>query len=81
MSRTTRCYDVSGQLRERGWLVPAYTFPENREDLDVLRIVVRAGMSMDMGDLLLAQLKEQTEELQELTSPLPDARKKQSFAH
>ena len=33
-------FDVSDRLRERGWLVPAYTFPPNREDLAVLRIVV-----------------------------------------
>ncbi len=26
-------FDVSNALRERGWLVPAYTFPENRTDL------------------------------------------------
>ena len=47
-------FDVSERLREHGWLVPAYTFPENRQDLSVLRIVVRAGMSLDMADMLLA---------------------------
>jgi glutamate decarboxylase len=46
-------FDVSARLREHGWLVPAYTFPENRQDLAVLRVVVRAGMSHDMADLLL----------------------------
>ena len=30
-------FDVSRRLREAGWLVPAYTFPPNREDLSVLR--------------------------------------------
>ena len=30
-------FAVSRKLRERGWQVPAYTFPENREDLAVLR--------------------------------------------
>ena len=44
-------FDVSAHLRQRGWLIPAYTFPENRQDLSVLRIVVRAGMSLDMADL------------------------------
>ena len=43
-------FDVSDRLRERGWLVPAYTFPENRQDLSVLRIVVRAGMHLEMAD-------------------------------
>jgi glutamate decarboxylase len=64
-------YDVSGRLRERGWQVPAYTFPEHREDLAVLRIVVRAGMTHDMADLLLADLRNLTEYLESLQAPLP----------
>jgi glutamate decarboxylase len=46
-------YDVSIRLRERGWIVPAYKFPKNRDDLNVLRIVVRNGFSRDLADLLL----------------------------
>ena len=38
-------FDVSNALRERGWLVPAYTFPKNREDLAALRVVVRRGFT------------------------------------
>ena len=64
-------FDVSDRLRERGWLVPAYNFPENRQDLSVLRIVVRAGMHLEMADKLLDFLGEQTEELQSLSGPLP----------
>jgi glutamate decarboxylase len=65
-------FDVSARLREQGWLVPAYTFPENRQDLSVLRVVVRAGMSYDMASLFLAGLRKQTAALESLTSPLPD---------
>ena len=76
-------FDVSAHLRQRGWLIPAYTFPENRQDLNVLRIVVRAGMSLDMADLLLAHIGEETDALEALESPLP--RRKggplQAFAH
>ena len=50
-------FDVSERLRERGWLMPAYSFPENRQDLDALRIVVRNGISRDLADLLVADLK------------------------
>ena len=75
-------FDVSDRLRSRGWLVPAYTFPENREDLSVLRIVVRAGMSLDMADLLLGHLRELTDELESLDAPLPHpGEAKQAFAH
>jgi glutamate decarboxylase len=76
-------FDVSDRLRQRGWLVPAYTFPENRQDLSVLRIVVRAGMTMDMADHLLAYLREQTEFLESLNEPLPDQEhaKRTAFSH
>jgi glutamate decarboxylase len=74
-------FDVADKLRERGWLVPAYTFPENRQDLAVLRIVVRAGMSHDMADLLLADLRDRTEFFESLTAPLPRPAETQPFAH
>ena len=64
-------FDVSDRLRQHGWLVPAYTFPENRQDLSVLRIVIRAGMNQDMADLLLEHLREETEFLESLEAPLP----------
>jgi len=50
-------FDLSERLRDRGWLVPAYTFPRNREDLAVLRIVVRDGFSRDLADMLLQDLR------------------------
>jgi glutamate decarboxylase len=50
-------FDVSTQLREGGWIVPAYTFPKDREDLSVLRIVVRNGFSRDLADLFLADVE------------------------
>jgi glutamate decarboxylase len=76
-------FDVSDRLREHGWLVPAYTFPANREDLSVLRIVVRAGMNHDMAELLLNDLREETEFLCSLRSPMParDPDKRKAFAH
>ncbi len=42
--------------REHGWLVPAYTFPKNREDLAVLRCVCKEGFTRDMADMLLGHL-------------------------
>ena len=81
--RNYTVFDVADKLRERGWLVPAYTFPENRQDLSVLRIVVRAGMTLDMADLLLDQLREQTADLESLTAPLPraSAAPREAFSH
>jgi glutamate decarboxylase len=76
-------FDVSDRLRQNGWLVPAYTFPENRQDLSVLRIVVRAGMTDVMADLLIEHLREQTIFLECLDGPMPgqDPEKRKAFAH
>ncbi len=76
-------FDISDKLRQRGWLVPAYTFPPNRQDLSVLRIVVRAGMTRDMADDLLEFLGEITEFLESLDAPLPapGVEKRTAFSH
>jgi glutamate decarboxylase len=74
-------FDVSDRLRQNGWLVPAYTFPENRQDLSVLRVVIRAGMTHEMADRLLDDLRKQTEFLESLDGPLPSERQHEAFAH
>jgi glutamate decarboxylase len=66
-------FDVSRRLRERGWQVPAYSFPKNREDLSVLRIVVRNGFSHDLAALFLADLERLMPELKEQTTPMDKA--------
>ena len=50
-------FDLSDKLRERGWLIPAYTFPKNREDLAVCRIVCKEGFSRDMADALMQDVE------------------------
>jgi glutamate decarboxylase len=62
-------FDVSRRLRERGWLVPAYTFPANRNDLAALRIVVRNGFTHDLADMLLADLRRLLPELRSQPGP------------
>ena len=46
-------FDLADRLRTRGWLVPAYTLPPNREDLAIQRILVKHGFSRDLANLLL----------------------------
>ncbi len=74
-------FDLSLALRERGWQVPAYTFPENRTDLAVLRVVVRRGFTHDMADLLLADVKRQLKRLEQQQAPTHDATSATAFAH
>ncbi|HKI93148.1 MAG TPA: glutamate decarboxylase [Gaiellaceae bacterium] len=74
-------YDVSDQLRQRGWLVPAYAFPPDLEDVHVLRIVVRNGFSRDLARLLLADLRRAIERLGRLDRPLPPIDHPGGFHH
>jgi glutamate decarboxylase len=64
-------FHVSKEMRSKGWLVPGYTFPENRQDLSVLRVVVRNGFSHDLGDLFLSDLTDAVKYLSSLSAPLP----------
>ena len=74
-------FDISERLRGRGWLVPAYTFPENRQDLAVLRIVVRNGFGRDLADLLIADIKKSVAYLESLEAPLPPDPSPHNFRH
>ncbi|MDH6118656.1 glutamate decarboxylase [Kitasatospora sp. GAS204B] len=76
-------FDVSRRLRERGWQVPAYTFPDNRTDLSVLRVVCRNGFTTDLADLLLSDLTHLLPELQGQPGPLQDrgVEPKSAFHH
>ena len=74
-------FDVSNALRERGWQVPAYTFPENRTDLAALRVVVRQGFGHDMADLLVADLERQLPRLQAQPAPVHGSATGATFHH
>ena len=67
-------FDLSDRLRQRGWQVPAYTFPEDMTDTEVMRIVIRNGFSMDLANLLLDDLRLQVRILEHhpQTQPPPE---------
>ncbi len=50
-------YELSDRLRQRGWLVPAFSLPPNVQDVVVMRVMVRQGFSMDMAELLIKDMK------------------------
>ena len=74
-------FDVSERLRDRGWLVPAYTYPENRQDLAALRIVVRNGFSRDLADLLITDLRRHLDYFAKFPAPLPRSNEGEAFSH
>lgn len=62
-------YDLQALLQQSGWMVPAYSMPKNIEDMTVMRIVIRQGMSRDMADMLLKDIENGVAELEKLKYP------------
>lgn len=50
-------FAVAHQLRERGWVVPAYTMAPHSENLKLMRVVVREDFSRSRCDLLVKDIK------------------------
>ena len=64
-------FDLQDKLMQSGWMVPAYTMPKDIEDMVVMRIVVRQGMSRDMADMLIDDIRNAVAELEKLEYPTP----------
>ncbi|MDN4613967.1 glutamate decarboxylase [Leifsonia sp. F6_8S_P_1B] len=72
-------FQVSHELRARGWQVPAYTMPPDAQDLGVLRIVVRDGFNADLASDLVRDIRAVCAEL---AAPEPaSSRQRSHFAH
>ena len=50
-------FAIAHQLRERGWVVPAYTMAPHSEKLKMMRVVVREDFSKSRCDLLVTDIK------------------------
>jgi glutamate decarboxylase len=77
-------FDLSDRLRTRGWLVPAYTLPDDLTSTAVMRIVVRNGFSRDLADVFLADLRRHCRALAahpQAHTPLAPEPFRQGFAH
>ena len=64
-------YDLQDKLMQSGWMVPAYSMPKNIEDMVVMRVVIRQGMSRDMADMLITDIRNAVAELEKLEYPTP----------
>jgi glutamate decarboxylase len=51
-------FSLADRLRVRGWQVPAYTLPAHCQERVVQRILVRHGVSRDLAELLLDDLRQ-----------------------
>jgi glutamate decarboxylase len=74
-------YHLSDRLRGRGWLVPAYPMPADLQDVTVQRVVVRNGLSRDLAEAFLADLRAEVDYLDALSAPMPAAAPRPGFHH
>jgi len=51
-------FDLSNKLREKGWIIPAYTLPPNAEKIAIMRMVVKENFSRDMCEMLFKDIEE-----------------------
>lgn len=57
-------FQLSDKLRERGWIIPAYTLPPHAEHVELLRVVVRNDMSRTKIDTLIGHIDDAFETLE-----------------
>jgi glutamate decarboxylase len=57
-------YDLTEQLRMRGWQVPSYPLPPERDDTTIQRVLVRHGIGRDKICLLVDDIKRSLERLE-----------------
>ncbi len=63
-ARPYSVFDISSELRQRGWIVPAYTMAPDAEEVAVLRVVVKENFSRDLADMLASDLARSVEHLE-----------------
>lgn len=56
-------FKLSAKVRERGWIIAAYTLPADAESVAIMRVVVKENFSRDMADLLYKDILEACNEL------------------
>jgi glutamate decarboxylase len=54
-------YDLSDRLRDRGWQVPTYRMPANRQQMAIQRVVVRNGFTHDLAGMLVRDIQRHLE--------------------
>jgi len=70
-------FAVAHQLRERGWVVPAYTMAPHSEGLKMMRVVVREDFSRSRCDALIQDIKLAVDTLEKMDKAKLDIHKEQ----
>jgi glutamate decarboxylase len=58
-------FDVSNKVREKGWILSAYSMPPDAQEINTLRIVVRPHLNRDVCEILANDIQEACEYLEQ----------------
>lgn len=73
-------FALAHQLRERGWVVPAYTMAPHSEQLKLMRVVVREDFSKSRCDALICDIKFAVQTLDKLDEEKVKAQQESVFS-
>jgi glutamate decarboxylase len=75
-------FELSEKVRQRGWIIAAYTLPKNAEQIAIMRVVVRENFSRDMAEMLCSDIIEACDELRETgTGMMPPSAGEEGSRH
>lgn len=74
-------FAIAHQLRERGWVVPAYTMAPHASKLKMMRVVVREDFSRSRCDALIADLLTAVHELSKMSETKLQLQKEYMKSH
>jgi len=74
-------FAIAHQLRERGWVVPAYTMAPHSEKMKMMRVVVREDFSKQRCDALVTDIKLALQTLTEMDKAQVEKYKKHVEEH
>jgi glutamate decarboxylase len=60
-------FHLSEKLRQKGWIVPAYTLPANADDVEVMRMVIKENFGRDMVEMLYTDIMKAYDSLDQTT--------------
>ncbi len=74
-------FDISKALRARGWIVPAYTMPEDAQNIESLRIVIKENISFMLAQDFLNEVRAVLAELDGKKGKLSKTRRGKNIPH
>lgn len=74
-------FAIAHHLRERGWVVPAYTMAPHSEALKMMRVVVREDFTLPRADLLVNDIKLSLQTLSEMDKTMMEKYQKHVKEH